>query len=134
MYGLFHLAVLSATALSASALPQQQEKPGVNADFICPPEDMKRTHCMGPFDCLYALPGNCLGYIQCQPKDETYETGIAYERPCRAGQWWNDEKKYCDTVEPPTCKAPVVPASAAPAPAPAPAPAAPAAPASTSPC
>ncbi|PPJ59338.1 hypothetical protein CBER1_05789 [Cercospora berteroae] len=120
MYGLFHLAVLSATALSASALPQQQEKSGVNRDFICPPEDMKRTQCMGPFDCLYALPGNCLGYIQCQPKDTTYETGIAYERPCRAGQWWNDEKKYCDTVEPPTCKASKEPA---------PAPAAPAAPA-----
>ncbi|KAF2210688.1 hypothetical protein CERZMDRAFT_99298 [Cercospora zeae-maydis SCOH1-5] len=76
MFGLLHLAALSAAAVCASALPQQQTTPGVDSDFVCPAADMQQTHCMGPKDCLYPMPGNCANYIQCQPTDGTYETEV----------------------------------------------------------
>ncbi|KAM3421689.1 hypothetical protein BST61_g2073 [Cercospora zeina] len=116
MFGLFHLAAISAAALCASALPQQVTPGTVDPNFVCPAADMERTHCMGGKDCLYPLPGNCGGYIQCQPKDTTYQTGIAYEMPCPAGLLWNDNQKWCDYPENSTCGTSQSPSGSAPAP------------------
>lgn len=71
-------------------------------NFTCPKDDIARTHCMGPKDCLYPNPLNCGTYIQCQVNADGV-TGRPTVRQCPANLEWNNEKKWCDWPENSTC-------------------------------
>lgn len=72
---------------------------GQNSDeraaFACPPEDIIRTKCLGPKDCLYPNPDDCDSFIQCTVNPGGV-TGTPVVMPCPAGLHWNDRGKICD--------------------------------------
>ena len=68
----------------------------------CPEEDIKRTGCQGPEDCLYPNPYDCNAYIQCVVNDDG-KTGTPVNMPCLQGLEWNDNIKSCDWPESSTC-------------------------------
>jgi Chitin binding Peritrophin-A domain len=63
--------------------------------FQCPPEDIIRTKCLGPKDCLYPHPNDCGSFIQCTVNPGGV-TGTPVVMPCPAGLQWNDDEKICD--------------------------------------
>lgn len=102
---LLFLALTTTTSSVVLAYPQAAAAANANIDpyFVCPAADMINTHCMGPKDCLYQDNNNCFGYIQCQPADDSYQTGIAYRMACPPTLMWNDNQKWCDYPEASTC-------------------------------
>lgn len=72
--------------------------------FQCPVEDIIRTKCQRPRDCLYPNPGSCNTYIQCTVNPGG-RTGTPVIMPCRKGSEWNDNIKLCDKPERSTCSA-----------------------------
>ncbi|CAG2117027.1 unnamed protein product, partial [Medioppia subpectinata] len=72
--------------------------------FVCPVDDIARTHCAKPTDCLYPFVGDCSKFIQCtvDPDGSGWPTLL----PCPAGFEWNDNKKICDWPISSTCPKP----------------------------
>ncbi|CAG2174142.1 unnamed protein product, partial [Oppiella nova] len=78
--------------------PATTPKPG----FQCPVEDIVRTLCLGPKDCLYPNPNGCDTYIHCTV-DYGSRTGTPVVMPCPGGLLWNDNIKECDNPSKSTC-------------------------------
>ncbi|RMJ21617.1 hypothetical protein PHISP_07510 [Aspergillus sp. HF37] len=70
--------------------------------FTCPKEDIMRTKCMGPKDCLYPNPDNCETFIHCEVNADGV-SGRPTVKKCPADLLWNDEKKWCDWPRYSTC-------------------------------
>ena len=69
--------------------------------FVCPIEDIARTGCKGPVDCLYPNDnGDCTTFIQCTVNaDNRTGTPVVKDCPLALGGGkleWNDVKKVCD--------------------------------------
>jgi hypothetical protein len=72
-----------------------------SSGFVCSEEDIANTGCMGPKDCLYPNPGDCVSYIQCVPQPDG--SGEPQVMPCPGELEWNDTEKICDWPENSTC-------------------------------
>ncbi|CAG2110077.1 unnamed protein product [Medioppia subpectinata] len=70
--------------------------------FVCPVEDIAKTQCMGPTDCLYPLAGSCGQFIHCEVNADGV-TGRPTVKDCPAGLEWNNRDKRCDWPEYSTC-------------------------------
>ena len=71
-------------------------------EFVCPTEDMIKTQCLGPKDCLYPNPDNCTSFIHCEVNDDN-KTGRPTIKDCPDGLQWNDYMIECDGPENSTC-------------------------------
>ncbi|CAG2100874.1 unnamed protein product [Medioppia subpectinata] len=69
--------------------------------FVCPLDDIARTNCSGPTDCLYPFPGNCIDFIVCLVEPDG--SGLPMVKECPVGLEWNDNKKICDLPISSTC-------------------------------
>lgn len=92
------LYLLSLNLAPCLGIPLQQRANG----FICPLEDIEKTKCLGPKDCLYPNPESCITFIQCTVNPDN--TGTPVVMPCPANLMWNDNRKYCDWPSQTTCK------------------------------
>jgi len=63
-------------------------------NFVCPKNDIRRTQCRGPRDCLYANPDNCDSFIQCTVNGDR-QTGTPVVAKCPSGLQWSDRTKIC---------------------------------------
>ncbi|KFY32397.1 hypothetical protein V493_00236 [Pseudogymnoascus sp. VKM F-4281 (FW-2241)] len=63
--------------------------------FQCPVDDIVRTKCMGPNDCLYPHPTRCNLYIRCEVNDDG-RNGRATVKQCPATLEWSTYAKKCD--------------------------------------
>ncbi|KAJ6585823.1 hypothetical protein B0H19DRAFT_849130, partial [Mycena capillaripes] len=81
--------------------PSQANSPRSTSGFVCSREDIARTLCMGPKDCLYANPESCTNFIQCTVNPDG--TGTPIVMPCPSGLEWNDNEKICDWPSSKTC-------------------------------
>ncbi|CAG2162492.1 unnamed protein product [Oppiella nova] len=78
--------------------PTTTPKPG----FQCPVEDIIRTLCLGPKDCLYPNPDGCDTYIHCTVNYGS-RSGTPVVKPCPDGLLWNNNVKECDYPSRTTC-------------------------------
>ncbi|XP_054153519.1 salivary glue protein Sgs-3-like [Oppia nitens] len=80
---------------------QTTPKP-TSGPFVCSVEDIARTQCKGPIDCLYPNPESCTTFIQCTVNADE-RTGTPVVMPCAADLEWNDNTKRCDYKNQSTC-------------------------------
>jgi hypothetical protein len=71
-------------------------------EFICPPDDIAATQCMGPKDCLYANPTSCTSFIHCEVNADGV-SGLPTIQDCPDGLKWADDIKECDFPSSSTC-------------------------------
>ncbi|CAG2171893.1 unnamed protein product [Oppiella nova] len=69
---------------------QTQANTSIIPDYHCPWDEVKRTGCKGPKDCMYPNTTNCNHFVKCT--DEC----VAYDWSCPGGLQWNDYIKLCD--------------------------------------
>ncbi|ELR06760.1 hypothetical protein VC83_04226 [Pseudogymnoascus destructans] len=75
----------------------------VAVDSQCPLDDIKRTQCMGPKDCLYPHPTRCDHFIRCEVNNDG-KTGLPHINDCPSPLEWNNNIKECDFPENSTCR------------------------------